>query len=234
MASRENVDFLKLVRPSVPLRELAAEKLKEAIVMGLIKPGERLVEATLAKRMGVSRPSIREALSQLAAEKLVTMTPNRGPSVATISWDDAAQIYSVRNLLEGEAAFLFAQRAKKADLVLMARALRDFERAIAHLDTAKLLSSTEDFYQVILDGCGNRILVEILQGLNARIGVLRFRSMSRAGRARHSHSEMIAMLLAFEQRDPQAARQATSYHVSAAAAAARESFNEAPVEPLAG
>ncbi|RAI44873.1 GntR family transcriptional regulator [Rhodoplanes roseus] len=59
-------------------------------------PGERLVEATLAKRMGVSRPSIREAPTQLAAEKLVTITPNKGPSVAAITWSDAQDIYHVR------------------------------------------------------------------------------------------------------------------------------------------
>ena len=67
-------------------------------------PESGSIESSLAKRMGVSRPSIREALSQLAAEKIVTITPNRGPAVATISWKEADSIYEVRALLESDAA----------------------------------------------------------------------------------------------------------------------------------
>ena len=61
-------------------------------------------------RPGVSRTSIREALRSLAAEKLVTIVPNRGPSVTRISWEEADAIYQVRALLEGEAMALLARR----------------------------------------------------------------------------------------------------------------------------
>ena len=83
-------------------------KLREAIVRGQFPPGERLVETTLAEMMGVSRTTLREALRRLETERLVHNAPNRGPSVATISAQDAAEIYHVRKLLEGEAAALFA------------------------------------------------------------------------------------------------------------------------------
>ena len=79
-------DVLKLERPPVMVRQLAADALRQAILTGALKPGERLVEGMLTKRMGVSRSSVREALSQLAAERLVAVLPHRGPSVAAITW----------------------------------------------------------------------------------------------------------------------------------------------------
>jgi DNA-binding GntR family transcriptional regulator len=234
MIANTGPDFLKIVKSPMLLRELAADAIRDAILIGALAPGERLVEASLSKRMGVSRPSIREALTQLAAEKLVTMAPNKGPSVATITWEDAAQIYEVRAMLEGEAAFLFAARVSKEDLIGMRRALREFDSAISQNDTAGLLSSTASFYGFILQGCGNHIIAEILQGLKARIGVLRARSMSRPGRVKHSLKEMSAMLKALETRDGKAARAATHAHVRAAAIAAHDSFNELTIKILAG
>jgi GntR family transcriptional regulator, trigonelline degradation regulator len=87
--NEQRTDFLTLVRSPVAVRELAADTLRQAIIRGDLLPGQRLIEAELSKRMGVSRPSIREALSQLAAEKLVTIVPNKGPSVANITWKEA-------------------------------------------------------------------------------------------------------------------------------------------------
>ncbi|WP_315835249.1 GntR family transcriptional regulator [Bradyrhizobium prioriisuperbiae] len=224
--TEQPADFLTLVRSPVAVRELAADTLRQAIIRGDLLPGGRLVEAELSKRMGVSRPSIREALSQLAAEKLVTIVPNKGPSVANISWKEAQEIYHVRSLVEGEASFLFAGRASKADLAGMRTALKAFERAMARDDTSSLVASTGAFYGIMLNGCGNGIITELLAGLNARIGVLRARSMSRPGRARHSLAEMTAMLERLENGDAEGARAATHSHVRAAAAAARESFEQ--------
>jgi GntR family transcriptional regulator, trigonelline degradation regulator len=226
MSAPKNFDFLKLDRSPVLVRDLAADTLRKAILTGALKPGERLVEALLTKRMGISRPSIREALSQLAAEKLVTIVANKGPSVAVITWVEAQDIYHARCLLEGEAAFLFASRATKADLASMSRALLEFGRALKQNDAPQLVESTADFYASMLDGCGNRIITEMLQGLNARVAVLRARSMSRPGRAKFSLSEMAALLVALKQADAEGARAAAQTHVRAAAAAARESFGE--------
>jgi DNA-binding GntR family transcriptional regulator len=221
-------DTLKLVRTPVLIRELAADTLRQAILTGTFAPGERLVEATLAKRMGVSRPSVREALTQLAAEKLVTMMPNRGPAVATIGWDEAQCIYDVRALLEAEAAAQFAERATKDDLLRMRRALRDFQRAISKQDVGQLLLSTTEFYAVLLGQCGNPVIRDILGGLNARISVLRARSMSRPGRSKHSLAEMTKILDAIEQKDSALAREASIRHVRSAAAAAQEAFDKVP------
>jgi len=226
MMSTADDDVLKLVRPPTLVREIAADTLRQAIVTGTLLPGERLIESSLAKRMGVSRPSIREALSQLAAEKIVTITPNRGPAVATITLKEANSIYEVRALLEADAAARAASLASKHDIARMRRALRDFERALAKNEIAKLVASTGEFYVALLGACDNPVIVEILERLTARISFLRARSMSREGRANHSLVELLAIVDAVEARDAQAARRACTEHVEEAQRAARSAFEE--------
>jgi DNA-binding GntR family transcriptional regulator len=222
-----NYDSLNLDRPFVLVREMAADKLRNAILAGVLAPGERLVEASLAKSMGVSRPSIREALSQLIAERLVTVVPNRGPAVATISWEDAQAIYEVRALLEAEAAAQFAKRATDDDIARLESALRDFEGGIATGDINRLLLATSNFYGAILGRCGNPVIKDVLDGLNARISFLRARSMSQDGRPPQSLSEMTAIFKAVQRKNSDAARRASTKHVANAASNAKAAFEAA-------
>ena len=200
-------------------------KLRDAILSGVFKPGERLLEQNLCDWMGVSRTSVREALRRLEAERLITITPNRGPSVTEITWAEAQSIYEVRALLEGEAAALFSERAPPSQLAHMKLALADFDRAVTMDAPLDRLAATERFYAVILAGCGNPVIAEVIQGLVARINFLRARSMSREGRCRQSAVEMWTMFNAIEKHRPVEARQAAITHVKAAAEAAREAYD---------
>lgn len=201
-----------------------ANKLRDAILSGYFKPGQRLVEADLCESMRVSRTSVREALRRLEAEKLVSIIPNRGPSVAEITWDEAKEIYDVRAILEGEAAALFAKRASVDQKREMAQTLRAFAKADADDDAIGRLTSTSRFYDIMLGGCGNAVIRELLQGLVARINFLRARSMSRPGRGRYSSMEMQRILQAIEKKDAAGARTAAVQHVRAACAAAEAVF----------
>jgi DNA-binding GntR family transcriptional regulator len=218
---------LKIAR--VTVQSQLADKLRSTILSGLFKPGTRLVEARLCELFAVSRTSIREALRQLAAERLVVIAPNRGPSVAVISWDEVHNIYKVRELLEGEAVALFAIRANPSQLFQLRQALQRFEAATRANDPLERLASTQDFYDVILNGCGNRIIMELLQGLMARITFLRSRSMSSAGRPRQSLIEMRRIFDAIKAGDVKGARSASTDHVRSACAAARQVFHDEPL-----
>jgi DNA-binding GntR family transcriptional regulator len=226
--SDENGDsnVLRVVRPPA-VSQLAAESLRDAILSGRLGPGERLVEAALAKTLGISRPSLREAISQLSAEKLVTVTPNRGATVAVVDWEEAAEIYDVRALLEGEAGYRFATLATQPDITKMHRALHGFAEASEHNDLRHLVASTEQFYEIMLYGCGNRIIYDLLKGLNARIALLRATSMSRAGRRQESLKEMAGILDALEHGDPDKTRARCVFHVRKAAEAAQVYFENA-------
>jgi len=209
------------------VQQQIVEKLRGAIIEGRFKPGERLVEANLCEMLGVSRPSIREALRSLEAERLVSIIPNRGPQIPVLTRDHAADIYKVRALLEGEAAFIAARRATPDDLKLMRAALAAFGKAVRANDMQTEVSATSVFYSHILRVCGNRVIEETLNGLLARINFLRAHSMSQPGRAKVSLQEMKAIFEAIAAKNGSAARSAAVKHVENAhlsANAAYESF----------
>jgi DNA-binding GntR family transcriptional regulator len=223
---RASVD-LKIEPQTVQIQ--TANRLRDAILSGYFKPGQRLVEADLCEMMQVSRTSIREALRRLEAERLVTIIPNRGPSVAEITWEEAQEIYDVRAILEGEVAALLAERATPQQKREMAQALAAFVEADEADEAIGRLTTTSHFYDVMLRGCGNSIIREMLQGLVARITFLRARSMSQPGRAKYSAVEMRRILKAIEKKDAAAARAAAVEHVRNACAAAKAVF-----EPRSG
>jgi len=106
----------------------------------------------------------------------------------------------------------------------MRDALDDFDRAVKTGDAVERLGSTARFYDVILAGCGNRVIAELLQALLARINFLRARSMATSGRARYSALELRQILVAIEARDARSARAAAVAHVGRACEAARKTF----------
>jgi DNA-binding GntR family transcriptional regulator len=202
----------------------AAEKLRAAILAGVFKPGDRLVETDLCAQLGVSRPSVREALRSLEAEGLVNIVPNRGPQIPVLTWQQAEEIYQVRVLLEGEAAALCAKRGRREHIDGMRAALAAFEKAVRQDDGAGRLSATADFYRIMQQGAGNSLIDDLLRRLLARINFLRAQSMSRAGRAKFSLREMRAIFQAIAKGDGKAARRAAEVHVKNASAAARDTF----------
>ncbi|MBS0233412.1 MAG: GntR family transcriptional regulator [Proteobacteria bacterium] len=202
----------------------AVRNLREAITSGIFQPGDRLVEAEMCARLGISRPSLREALRSLEAERLIVMVPNKGPHIPILSLEEAKAIYEVRALLEGEAAALFAGKATVAALEAMKRALAGFDAATKQEDLQAQLETTRQFYEQILSGCGNRIIEEMLSTLTARITFLRSKSMSQPGRAHKSSREMRAIFKAVSVGDAAAAREAAVEHVRMACRAATEKF----------
>lgn len=218
---------------AAPVRTQIISNLRNAILQGHFQPGQKLVEADLCERLGVSRPSVREALRQLEAEKLVVITPFRGPAVAKIGWEEASEIYEARSLLEGHAAYLYARRSTAEELAGMKAALARFREAVLRGDVGARLTHTSEFYSIILENCGNAVIREFLGVLHARINFLRARSMSRVGRAKESAAEMKRILDALRARSPDKARQACVDHVKRACEAAKATFSQPAAKALA-
>jgi DNA-binding GntR family transcriptional regulator len=229
--ANKNTVFQSTIPVAAPVREHVLRALREAIVSGALAPGQKLVEADLCAQLGVSRPSVREALRQLEAERLVRITPYKGPAVAEMTWAEAAEIYEARELLEGHAAFLFAQRASDDNIKQMYQAMKEFEHAAGnHGESSALLDLTKSFYDVILAGCANQVIADVLVGLFARVNLLRSRSMSLSGRAKHSARELRKIYVAIKARDPEAARAAAVAHVRNARDAAQKALNAQPAD----
>ncbi len=219
MTPNDNLSDLRIGhQPTLRLR--VVEVLRNAILDGRFQPGERLVERKLCELTGVSRTSVREALRHLETEGLVRNAPNRGPSVAGLTREDAIEIYEARRALEGLAGELFTRRATGAQMRALKAALSQLRAAIASREMREISKRTTHFYDVLLDGCGNAVITSFLRSLNARVTFLRTRSMSQKGRAPHSLAEMRRIVDAIATGDARKARAACEEHVDRARDAA--------------
>lgn len=187
--------------------------LRDAISDGTFRSGEKLIERDLCERLSISRPSLREALRTLEAEKLITNIPHYGPMVRTMSLQEAMEVYALRTLLESFAAGEFTKHASAADVEGLASIVKRLRRAARSGDKAAFLAIKAEFYAVVLDGCHNGLVKEILNGLYARINFLRSTSLQREGRLGKSIQEIESLQRSIEARDAAGAAKKAAQHV---------------------
>jgi len=196
---------LLIPRHAATLRALVEAKVRTAILSGHFKPGQRLVERELCELIGVGRTSVREALRQLEAEGLVSNVPHRGPSVSRISYEEAEQLYAFRGLLEGYAGQQFAQHGGADHMSRLTEAVEIFKRAAESENGSTILEAKTKFYDVLMDGCGNKFLQQALKLLHNRINLLRATSMMQPGRLKDSVAEICEIHDAIKARDSERA-----------------------------
>jgi DNA-binding GntR family transcriptional regulator len=211
---------------TAPVRNQVLQILRTAIISGRFQPGQRLVEKELCEMIGVSRPSIREAMRQLESEKLIEIIPHRGPSVARLSVDDVCSIYQVRGALEALAASLFAQEATDEEIADLKKAVADVREAYDSGDVGRMLECKQVFYDILIEGSRNTVIRSTLSTLNDRINNLRRLSLSSPDRTRKSIVEIETILQAITQRDARKAFAASEAHVKEAAKAALQSIEQ--------
>ncbi|MGQ0567015.1 MAG: GntR family transcriptional regulator [Gemmobacter sp.] len=219
---------LRIDRVPATLRSLVVDRLRQAIVAGRFKGGERLVERTLCDQLGVSRSVVREAIRTLEAEGLVQSQGRSGPEVATLDWDGARQVYDIRRLLEGAAAAECARRADAAVKDRLAAALAALQQAFAGPDPAQLYDATTGFYEVIFNAAGHPLAWDIVQRLNGRISRLRALTLATTDRRVAGPVHMARIAAAIRANDPQAATRAVRDHLRDAALIAQRLLEPAP------
>jgi DNA-binding GntR family transcriptional regulator len=215
------------------VRAIVAQKLRGAIMSGNLKPGQRLVERELCEMMGVSRPSIREALRLLEADGLVNTVPHRGPMVSTISLDEARQLYAARAVLEGFAGRECARLHDPAVVRRIGDALTRLKAALAKSDMIAVLEAKTDFYAALIGGCQNAFIERMLKPLHDRITLLRITSMSQPKRVNKSLREVTAIWRAVQSGDEDLAERCCVDHVKAAAVAALDMIQRSMAEEKA-
>lgn len=211
---------MRVVRVAAPLRQQVLERIRAAIAVGQLAPGNRLVERELCEITGVSRTLIREALRQLESEGLVDVIPNKGPIVATISARQAREVFQLRAELEGLASELFAELASEAQMKALQDAFAQLRESYQGGDAVAMLAAKTRFYDCLVDGSGNETLGNVLRQLQARATVLRAASLSQPGRTAESERELAELMKAIRKRDGAAARKASIAHITKAAQAA--------------
>ncbi|HEX5957206.1 MAG TPA: GntR family transcriptional regulator [Hyphomicrobiaceae bacterium] len=223
---------LAVSRHPATLRVLVEEKLRAAIAAGRFTPGQRLIERELCDLLGVGRTSVREALRQLEAEGLVTTVPHRGPVVSTISVAEAEQLYALRGLLEGFAGRTFAERRPKEPLRRLKTAVKALEQAAAGSDRGALIAAKTEFYDALLEGCGNAFVQQALKTLHNRVTLLRATSMTQPGRLAESLAEIRGIADAIAAGDAARAERSCISHIRSAAKVALEVLADSEVSSI--
>jgi DNA-binding GntR family transcriptional regulator len=211
---------MSVVRQAPTLRVQALENLRRAIIEGKISAGSRLVERKLCELLGVSRTVVREILRQLEAEGWIVNPPYKGPTVATISLDEARQIYEIRIALEGHAAKLCALRATQEQTARLERIVEALEVAAHGHDVESQIRLIEQFYEALLEGAGNTMMSVYLASHRGRLARWRSMSLSRPERAAVSVKEKIRLVAAIRGRKADLAQQIAEDHIRASAEAA--------------
>ena len=205
----------------VTVLDQAVVKLRLAIMRGDLRPGERLPEAELCVRMGISRSSLREALRCLATEKLIHIVPNRGHFVTRLDARSIDDIHEVWSILTTQAVKRFATCATQEDLKLMRSAIRSLQAPDGTHDVAWQQEVIYEFFRIVYQRCNNRVLSETISTLLSRIHVLRAVAMKQSG-GQARVRELQAILRALSARDPAAASRAVAEHIDSACKAAKD------------
>jgi DNA-binding GntR family transcriptional regulator len=165
-----------------PLREVVFDAVREAIIDGVLRPGERLMESQLAEQLGVSRTPVREAIRKLELEGFVVMIPRKGAYVAGISLKDIADVFEVRAALEALATVLAAERITEEELEELERILVRKAEIIEQQEIELFIESDKKFHEILYRASRNQRLIQILTNLQDEVH--RFRSVSLASPGR--------------------------------------------------
>jgi len=196
-----------------PLREIVFESLREAIINGTLKPGERLMELQLAEQMGVSRTPVREAIRKLELEGFVVMVPRKGAYVSGISVRDIVDIFEVRAALESLAAGLAAERITEEELDELERVLFQIAEASAGENIGIIAEKDANFHELLFRASRNQRLVNMITHLQEHIQRFRTTSLSVPGRTKHAIEEHKNIVGAIGERNVELAQALAREHV---------------------
>lgn len=176
------------------------ERITDAIAAHKLPPGAKLGEEALGEIFGVSRTKIRQALFQLASDKLVTLIPGRGAFVAQPSVREAREVFEARRTVEAAVMARFIETAGDKDIIALKKHIALQQRASADGNAQSRNHLLGDFHNVIARLAGNAVLAEIVEELVARTSLITLLYQNTRG-AIESLDEHLTLMAAVEKRD---------------------------------
>ncbi|MDE3076184.1 MAG: GntR family transcriptional regulator [Chloroflexota bacterium] len=187
--------------------------LREAITEGTYRPNQRLTEIELAQALGVSRPTVRGVLVRLEQEGMVVMEPNRGASVRSFGVSEALSILRLREVLEGLAAALAAERATADELDQMADVIAEMERLTQAGDLLAYSGQNAKLHRIIVRAARDELLEKFLNSLNYPLIRYQFRTILVPGRKDVSLKEHQELVRSLKERSAAEAERAMRFHI---------------------
>lgn len=183
------------------LREKILETIRDAILKGSMKPGERVSEPDLAERFGISRTPIREAFRQLESEGYLQVIPRKGAVVASLSERDVEEFYAIKIILEGFAARMAAEKLTEKDIERLESINNRLQQIAKDGDVKSFFRVHNEFHEVFIKAAGNEKLHEMINQLVMKFKRLRLASLSVPGRMEISMEDHRDMIQAFRDHD---------------------------------
>ena len=206
-------DFEVNMNEFLPLRDVVFNTLRQAILRGELKPGERLMEIQLANKLGVSRTPIREAIRKLELEGLVLMIPRRGAEVAEITEKSLRDVLEVRGALEELAVDLACDRISNEDIQSLKEAAKQFEVALQGGDVTEFAEADVKFHDIIYLATDNQRLIQLLYNLREQMYRYRVEYLKRKEVHPILLKEHQYIIECIEKRDKEKAMEAICTHI---------------------
>ena len=197
----------------LPLRDVVFNTLRQAILRGELKPGERLMEIQLANKLGVSRTPIREAIRKLELEGLVLMIPRKGAEVAEITEKNMRDVLEVRKALEELAVQLACDKITKEEIEEMKKAAEDFKKILKSKDITEIAEADVRFHDIIYMATDNQKLIQLLNNLREQMYRYRIEYLKKKECYPQLLNEHQTIIDAIAGHDKELATKFTSQHI---------------------
>lgn len=202
--------------PTPLRRQVAYERIKDALHHADLTPGEALSEMRLSKILGISRTPIREALQQLAQEGLVQIIPGQAVTVASPSLPEVLNAVHMRALLEPELARLVATAATDEQRKQLLEVVDLMTTAVANDDYIEWSRANSSYHEIMSAICPNQLLAEVVLQMYHRVHHLaNLDSHSNPQRLAECTTEHRRIVTAISERDEAEAEQAMKDHIKA-------------------
>lgn len=183
------------------LREKILETIRDAILRGVLKPGEKVAEPELAERFGISRTPIREAFRQLESEGYLTVIPRKGAVVTALSERDVKEFYAIKAILEGYAARMATKKLSDKEIDKLETINARLQQLADEGDVKNFYRTHNEFHELFIRAADNHKLLELIQQLVMKFNRPRMASLSLPGRMQISVNEHVKLLEAFKNRN---------------------------------
>ncbi|MDI6601951.1 MAG: GntR family transcriptional regulator [Thermoanaerobacteraceae bacterium] len=184
-----NKELLKPIKiDDSSISDKVFDLLKNAILSGELKPGERLIERKLSEKLGISRTPVREAIQKLKSQGLAVQLPRKGAVVSMVTPKEVIDVFNIREVLEGLAARLAAENANKRQINQLNRVLNEMEECMALNNEEELENLHIKFHEAIYKVAGNEKLYQMLINLQEYI-----RTYTHVGYSFHGRREEATM-----------------------------------------
>ena len=198
---------------SRPIREIAYDVPKKAIITGEIPAGERIVETEYADRLHISRTPLREALRKLERDGLVEYVMRRGVIVHAFTTEDVDQIYTIRNSLEMLTLPAIIEKATREDIDSLRERLSEMDRLQEKDDIEGLSPLARAFHWELTSICGQKRILRVIEGQDEYIRRFSAMSIRQENRRSQAHEEHHKLVDYVEAKDLERFTELTRKHI---------------------